>query len=190
MNINEQVSRMKGMMGLSENSGRYQFSQDIKDDPDYIQFKKDAEYKDDTGQSLTFGTPRADGNDHYVNKEKYSRVKPDDGVWDLDDEMDEELEPGLNKSDGVKYGSEEMWKDRSDILHRFSQYAAALSSSVNGTLKFLNKVDMPITKDTIYSKNVNQTFYEHILYLKETVDNLITDLEDYRKRTENLAPNE
>ena len=92
MNINEQVSRMRAMMGISENSGRYQFAKDIQDDPDYIQFKKDAEYKDDTGQTLSFGTPRADGNDHYVDRVKYSRVKGDEDLgygFDVDDDIDE-----------------------------------------------------------------------------------------------------
>lgn len=118
MNINEQVSRMREMMGISEHSGRYQFSQDIKDDPDYIQFKKDAEYKDETGQSLTFGTPRADGDDHYVNRARYSRVKPDDGVWDLDDNdlLDEsELPTGLINNILKGYVEAALWTEEESL---------------------------------------------------------------------------
>lgn len=50
------------------------FAKDLQDDPDFIEFKKNAIYKDD-GQSYSFGTPRADGNDPFVKKKKYSRVK-------------------------------------------------------------------------------------------------------------------
>ena len=107
--LNEEIHKIRKMMGLGEDynidnedesdmgeamkgSAKYQFSQDLQDDPDYIQFKKDAEYKDDTGQTLTFGTPRADGNDHYVDRAKYSRVKGDEDLgygFDVDDEIDE-----------------------------------------------------------------------------------------------------
>jgi hypothetical protein len=63
----------------STKKGKYldaksKFDKDLQDDPDFIEFKKKARYKDD-GQTRSFGVPRASGNDPFVKKKKYSRVK-------------------------------------------------------------------------------------------------------------------
>jgi len=63
----------------STKKGKYldaksKFDKDLQDDPDFIEFKKRARYKDD-GQTRSFGVPRASGNDPFVKKKKYSRVK-------------------------------------------------------------------------------------------------------------------
>jgi hypothetical protein len=50
------------------------FNQDLQDDPDFIEFKKNSKYDDD-GQTRSFGVPRASGNDPFVKKKKHSRVK-------------------------------------------------------------------------------------------------------------------
>jgi hypothetical protein len=50
------------------------FNQDLQDDPDFIEFKKNSKYNDD-GQTRSFGVPRASGNDPFVKKKKHSRVK-------------------------------------------------------------------------------------------------------------------
>jgi len=63
----------------STKKGKYldaksKFDKDLQDDPDFIEFKKRARYKDD-GQTRSFGVPKASGNDPFVKKKKYSRVK-------------------------------------------------------------------------------------------------------------------
>lgn len=85
--LNEEVGKIRVMMGLTENrSARDQFVKDLADDPDYSNFKKSAKFYDD-GQEFSFGTPRADIKDPYINKVKYSRVKGDDsGDEDVLDE--------------------------------------------------------------------------------------------------------
>jgi hypothetical protein len=50
------------------------FNKDLQDDPDFIEFKKNSKYDDD-GQTRSFGVPRASGNDPFVKKKKYGRVK-------------------------------------------------------------------------------------------------------------------
>jgi len=192
--LNEELNVIKKMMGLNEDIAKYQFAKDIQDDSDYVQFKKDAIYKDDRDHELSYGTPRADGNDPFVTKsKKWDRVKPDDLKMG-DDEMDEEMEPGfstsLNKRDRNEFDVEEAWKDRCDILHMVSQYGAALKANVSGTIKFLDRVEGPITKDTLFSRVLNQTFYEHILSMESTVKKMTEDLKRYREMTEKLAPNE
>lgn len=197
--LNEELNVIKKMMGLSEDIAKYQFAKDLQDDPEYVQFKKDAIYKDDHNQDRAYGVPRADGNDPFVTKgKKWDRVKPDDLT--LGDEIDEddfespqpEDEPELStltKRDRSKFTPEEVWKDRSDMLHLFNQYLSALRSSVSGSLKFLNKMgDQPFTKDAKYSTVLNQTFYEHILSMNEKIDQFVVALSKYKELTDKYAP--
>jgi hypothetical protein len=102
--LNEEIHKIRKMMGLGEDynidnedesdmgeamkgSAKYQFSQDLQDDPDHIQFKKDATYTDDFGGKRSFGTPNATNMDPFINKTKYSRVGSEDLT--LGDEIDE-----------------------------------------------------------------------------------------------------
>ena len=87
--LNEEIQNIRQMMGLNEDIARYQFAKDLQDDPDYTQFKKDAIYQTDHGNDMSYGVPRADGNDPFVTKDKkWDRVKPDDLTFG-DDDVDE-----------------------------------------------------------------------------------------------------
>jgi hypothetical protein len=89
--LNEELNVIKKMMGLNEDIAKYQFAKDIQDDSDYVQFKKDAIYKDDRDQEWSYGTPRADGNDPFVTKsKKWDRVKPDD--LNMGDEIGDDVD--------------------------------------------------------------------------------------------------
>jgi hypothetical protein len=55
-------------------SAKNQFSKDVLKDKDYIDFKKNTEYKDERNDTRSFGTPNAAYNDPFVKKKKYSRV--------------------------------------------------------------------------------------------------------------------
>jgi hypothetical protein len=55
-------------------NAKSKFEKDLQDDPDFIEFKKNSKYDDD-GQTRSFGVPRASGNDPFVKKKKYGRVK-------------------------------------------------------------------------------------------------------------------
>ena len=58
----------------SKKSAKNQFSKDVLKDKDYIDFKKNAEYKDERNDTRSFGTPNAVHNDPFIKKKKYSRV--------------------------------------------------------------------------------------------------------------------
>lgn len=51
-----------------------QFAKDILNDPDYVEFKKNAMRVDDNKSQYSFGTPRADKNDPFIKKKKYKHV--------------------------------------------------------------------------------------------------------------------
>jgi hypothetical protein len=53
-------------------SAKKQFSIDLQSDPDFIEFKKRAKYKN-RNQEYSFGTPNVTGDDPYISKRKYSR---------------------------------------------------------------------------------------------------------------------
>jgi hypothetical protein len=53
-------------------SAKKQFVKDLQNDPDYIEFKKNAKYKYRDSDS-TFGIPNVD-DDPYIEKKRYSRV--------------------------------------------------------------------------------------------------------------------
>jgi hypothetical protein len=75
------------------------------------------------------------------------------------------------------------------MLHLFNQYLSALRSGVSGSLKFLNKMgDQPFTKDAKYSTVLNQTFYEHIARMNETIDKFVVTLDKYKKLTDGYTP--
>lgn len=55
-------------------NAKKQFTQDLMNDPDYKEFKKNAMRVDDDKLQYSFGTPRADKNDPYIKKKKYKHV--------------------------------------------------------------------------------------------------------------------
>ena len=183
--LNEELNAIKKMMGLDNTSAKYQFSQDLQDDPDYAQFKKDAMYKDENGQQWSYGTPNATSMDHYIDKAKYSRV----GSEDLGEEMESGMSVNLNKRDRDQFDAKEAWNDRCDILHMVKQHCAALRSHVSSTLKFLDRADGPITKDTVFSKALNLTFYDAILSMETTVNELAGNVARYEELSQKLGPN-
>jgi hypothetical protein len=56
-----------------EKSAKRQFTKDLQDDPDFMEFKKNAKYNIGS-RELTFGTPNVTTDDTYVKKRKYGRV--------------------------------------------------------------------------------------------------------------------
>lgn len=54
-------------------SAKKAFSQDLQSDPDFIEFKKRAKYKDNRGVDYSFGVPNVTGDDPYISKRKWSR---------------------------------------------------------------------------------------------------------------------
>jgi hypothetical protein len=55
-------------------SAKDQFNKDLLGDKDYIDFKKNAEFKDESGVTRSHGTPHAISRDPFIKKKKYSRV--------------------------------------------------------------------------------------------------------------------
>lgn len=55
-------------------SAKNQFTKDLSQDKDYLDFKKNSEYEDERGVKYSFGTPNASYKDPYINKKKYSRI--------------------------------------------------------------------------------------------------------------------
>lgn len=58
----------------SKTGAKHQFKIDLLQDPDYLEFKKNASRTDDRNVKYSFGTPRADVNDPYIKKKKYKHV--------------------------------------------------------------------------------------------------------------------
>jgi hypothetical protein len=62
----------------SKKSAKDQFNKDLSQDEDFIDFKKNAQYKDERGTTYSFGTPHASNKDPFVKKKKYSRLNKEE----------------------------------------------------------------------------------------------------------------
>ena len=64
-------------------------------------------------------------------------------------------------------------RELQSIKHTFRQYLSALMSNVSGSKKFIKKHEgVPISLEMIYSKNLNQTFGEHLQSLEDNIKSL------------------
>lgn len=64
-------------------------------------------------------------------------------------------------------------RELQSIKHTFRQYLSALMSNVSGSKKFIKKHEgVPISLGMIYSKNLNQTFGEHLQSLEDNIQSL------------------
>lgn len=69
--------------------------------------------------------------------------------------------------------NDESFREFASIKHTFRQYLNALKSNVTGTKLFVqNNHENGINLDTIYSKNLNKTFGEHLLGLEGTISSM------------------
>lgn len=65
---------------------------------------------------------------------------------------------------------DESFREFASIKHTLRQYLNALTSNLAGTKTFiLNNQETGVTLETIYSKNLNKTFGEHLLGLEGTI---------------------
>lgn len=65
---------------------------------------------------------------------------------------------------------DESFREFASIKHTLRQYLNALTSNLAGTRTFvLNNQETGVTLDTIYSKNLNKTFGDHLLGLEGTI---------------------
>ncbi len=68
---------------------------------------------------------------------------------------------------------EDKTRELQSIKHTFRQYLSALMSNVSGSKKFIKKHEgLPISLRMIYSKNLNQTFGEHLQSLEDNIQSL------------------
>lgn len=75
------------------------------------------------------------------------------------------------------------------MKHTLRQFLSALKSNVLGTKKFIsNNEGQPISLNTIYSKNLNQTFEEHLLSLEGTIDSMSKVLLSLDENNESVDP--
>lgn len=84
-----------------------------------------------------------------------------------------------NKKNELVYQQEllglkdESFREFASIKHTFRQYLNALKSNVSGTKLFVQKnEENGITLDTIYSKNLNKSFGDHLLGLEGTINSM------------------
>jgi type I restriction enzyme M protein len=69
---------------------------------------------------------------------------------------------------GIK---DDAFREFASIKHTFRQYLSALKSNVAGTKKFIAKQNgKPVSLKDIYSKNLNETFGEHLENMDKTID--------------------
>ena len=65
--------KISSEMGESKKvKAKQQFSKDLQDDPDFLEFKKRAKYGPTSSE--TYGTPNATSDDPFIQKRKYGRV--------------------------------------------------------------------------------------------------------------------
>ncbi|MDT0677007.1 N-6 DNA methylase [Autumnicola musiva] len=75
------------------------------------------------------------------------------------------------------------FREFASIKHTFRQYLNALKSNVSGTKKFIRKNQgKPLDPNLIYSKNLNQTFDEHLSSLEDTIGSMSKMLETFDER--------
>lgn len=80
---------------------------------------------------------------------------------------------------------DEAFREFASIRHTFRQYLNALKSNVAGTKKFVRKNQgKPLDPNLIYSKNLNQTFDEHLSSLEDTIRSMSSMLESFDERKE------
>jgi len=78
---------------------------------------------------------------------------------------------------------DEAFREFASIRHTFRQYLNSLKSNVSGTKKFIIKNQgEPISPNKIYSKNLNQTFEEHLDSLENTINSMSMMLETFDQR--------
>lgn len=84
--LNEQVSRMRAIMGISENSGRYQFAKDIQDDGSVLD---ESDISTDIINKILMGYIEAA---LWTEEESLRDEQGDDSVYDDDDEDEDDTE--------------------------------------------------------------------------------------------------
>tara|TARA_R110002074_G_scaffold226032_1_gene397679 strand:- start:1136 stop:3802 length:2667 start_codon:yes stop_codon:yes gene_type:complete len=81
---------------------------------------------------------------------------------------------------GFKQQSDRNFKS---VLHTMRQYLNALKTNVGGTSIFIEKYgSQGINLDTVYSKNLNQTFGEHLASLEGTISSMTKLLDSYENK--------
>lgn len=81
---------------------------------------------------------------------------------------------------------DESFREFASIKHTFRQYLNALKSNVAGTKLFvLNNQETGVTLDSLYSKNLNKTFGEHLSGLEGTISSMSKLLLSFETSNEN-----
>ena len=123
-------------------SAKDQFAKDISQDKDYLDFKKNAEYKDENENTRSFGTPNAVHNDSFVRKNKYSRIGREESKI-----KEESLDGGLTDN-----------KTLEDIAKKHDKkgyyHIDNMVSSLKKELEMGIKVEMEHTKDKKRAKAI------------------------------------
>jgi type I restriction enzyme M protein len=87
--------------------------------------------------------------------------------------------------------TDESFREFASIKHTFRQYLNALKSNVAGTKLFVqNNHEKGITLDTIYSKNLNKSFGEHLLGLEGTISSMSKLLSSFETSNEDTLAKE
>lgn len=75
---------------------------------------------------------------------------------------------------------DESFREYASLRHTLGQYLNALKSNVAGTARFIaNNVNTNINLDTVYSKNLNRTFGEHLSGLEGIIDSMSKLLQNF-----------
>jgi hypothetical protein len=126
---------------ISNKSAKNKFSDDLKDDPDFIEFKIRNKYKYGPGSDeYSFGTPHAVYNDPFINKKKYKHVGKEET-------KEEKLKGGVSDK-----------KTLEDIAKKHDKkgyyHTDDMISSLKKELKMGIKVEMEHTKDKAKAKEI------------------------------------
>jgi len=84
---------------------------------------------------------------------------------------------------------EETDRNFKSVLHTMRQYLNALKTNVGGTSLFIEKFgNQGVNLNTIYSKNLNQTFGEHLTSLEGTITSMSKLLDSYENNDTSSKP--
>jgi len=90
------LKKVESKEGKKPISAKDIFKQDLQNDPDYQEFKKNRQYKDDqTGELRSLGVPSVD-KDQFVNKKKWSRIKESESEKEIDEKWSQKYKDSID----------------------------------------------------------------------------------------------
>lgn len=136
-------------------SAKRQFSKDLQNDPDYVEFKKNAKFRDGS-RELSFGTPNVSLDDPYIKKKKYVRVGKDENNEATGSGSSGAYSGPLFSGEEPESVNEQIFQNVSDFFFKkIPDFLSLVAKIYNGS-KYKSKKEFP-------NDPLKQDAYRHIL---------------------------